>query len=98
MEPGDFQSTLDKVCYHYDEPFGDSSALPTSHVARLAAAHVKMVLTGDGGDEVLSGYPAYQVEKLAGTYGKVPAVARRAARVGTGGGSNAHPRQDPVRR
>lgn len=78
VEPDDFQSTLDKVCYHYDEPFGDSSAVPTGHVARLAAANVKMVLTGDGGDEVLSGYPAYQVEKVAGAYRKVPAVARRA--------------------
>jgi asparagine synthase (glutamine-hydrolysing) len=78
VEPGDFQSTLNQVCFHYDEPFGDSSAVPTGHVARLAAANVKMVLTGDGGDEVLSGYPAYQVEKVAGAYGRVPAVARRA--------------------
>lgn len=78
VEPEEFQSTLKQVCFHYDEPFGDSSAVPTGHVARLAAAHVKMVLTGDGGDEVLSGYPAYQVEKFAGAYGRIPALARRA--------------------
>jgi asparagine synthase (glutamine-hydrolysing) len=36
-----------------------------------------MVLTGDGGDEVLSGYPGYQVEKVAGTYARVPAIARQ---------------------
>ncbi len=78
VEPDDIQRTLDKVCFHYDEPFGDSSAVPTAHVARLAAGHVKMVLTGDGGDEVLSGYPGYQVEKLAGAYGAIPGLARRA--------------------
>jgi asparagine synthase (glutamine-hydrolysing) len=78
VEREDFHSTLKKVCHHYDEPFGDSSAVPTGHVAHLAAAHVKMVLTGDGGDEVLSGYPAYQVEKVAGCYRRVPAPARRA--------------------
>jgi asparagine synthase (glutamine-hydrolysing) len=77
VEPGDLESTLNQVCLHYDEPFGDSSAVPTGHVARLAAASVKMVLTGDGGDEVLSGYPAYQVEKFAGAYGKLPAIAHR---------------------
>ncbi|MBL8202147.1 MAG: asparagine synthase (glutamine-hydrolyzing) [Chromatiales bacterium] len=78
VEPGDLQGTLDQVCRHYDEPFGDSSAVPTGHVARLAAGHVKMVLTGDGGDEVLSGYPGYQAEKIAGAYAKVPGLARRA--------------------
>lgn len=56
VTPDDLGVALEQVAFHYDEPFGDSSALPTSHVARLAARHVKMVLTGDGGDEVLSGY------------------------------------------
>jgi asparagine synthase (glutamine-hydrolysing) len=78
VEPEDLRSTLAKVCHHYDEPFGDSSAVPTGHVAHLAARHVKMVLTGDGGDEVLSGYPAYQVEKLVSRYQRVPAMARSA--------------------
>lgn len=80
--PDDLDEALQKVAFHYDEPFGDSSALPTGHVARLAAAQVKMVLTGDGGDEVLSGYPAYQVEKLAAAYGRVPAPLRHLATAG----------------
>jgi asparagine synthase (glutamine-hydrolysing) len=44
----------------------------------MAAQHVKMVLTGDGGDEVLSGYNAYQIEKFAATYQKVPSFLRDA--------------------
>ena len=85
VSPDDLQAALQQVAFHYDEPFGDSSALPTSHVARLAARHVKMVLTGDGGDEVLSGYPAYQVEKLAGSYLRIPHPVRRAAELLVGG-------------
>jgi asparagine synthase (glutamine-hydrolysing) len=85
VSPDDLELALQQVAFHYDEPFGDSSALPTSHVARLAARYVKMVLTGDGGDEVLSGYPAYQVEKLAGTYQRIPRSLRRCAEVLVGG-------------
>jgi len=85
VSPDDLEAALHQVAFHYDEPFGDSSALPTSHIARLAARHVKMVLTGDGGDEVLSGYPAYQVEKLAGSYQRIPRSVRRCAEVLVGG-------------
>jgi asparagine synthase (glutamine-hydrolysing) len=71
----DLETTLSHVLYHTDEPFGDTSAIPTSSVAMHASAHVKMVLSGDGGDEVLSGYNAYQTEKLA----RYMAYAPRAA-------------------
>lgn len=63
--PGDFSEAIDKVALHYDEPFGDSSAIPTDFVSRYAAQKVKMVLTGDGGDEALSGYNAYKGIKIA---------------------------------
>jgi len=72
VEPDTFEQSLQKVLHHYDEPFGDSSAIPTGHVSRHASQHVKMVLTGDGGDEVLSGYTIYQGEKFSAQYQRLP--------------------------
>jgi len=71
-----FDDALDRTLRIYDEPFGDSSAIPSAQVCEFAAQHVKMVLTGDGGDEVLSGYPAYQAEKFGQLYQRVPGVVR----------------------
>ncbi|MGQ0720927.1 MAG: asparagine synthase (glutamine-hydrolyzing) [Candidatus Eiseniibacteriota bacterium] len=78
VEPGMFDEALERVVRHYDEPFGDASAIPTGHVSALAAREVKMVLTGDGGDEALSGYTQYQGEKFAGQYRRLPAPVRQA--------------------
>ncbi|MBX3008345.1 MAG: asparagine synthase (glutamine-hydrolyzing) [Melioribacteraceae bacterium] len=69
-----FYDSLKKVAFHYDEPFGDSSAIPTGCVSKFAAEHVKMVLTGDGGDEVLSGYSSYQGIKFAQIYKALPNI------------------------
>jgi asparagine synthase (glutamine-hydrolysing) len=72
-----FDEALNKVLHHYDEPFGDASAIPTGHISKYAAEYVKMVLTGDGGDEVLSGYTIYQGEKFARQYQSLPSMIRK---------------------
>jgi len=72
-----FDYALNKVLYHYDEPFGDSSAIPTNYVSNYASERVKMVLTGDGGDEVLSGYNSYLGLKIISNYNKLPGIIRK---------------------
>ena len=60
MTEQDAMERIADMFYYYDEPFADSSALPTMLVSQLAAKHVKMVLTGDGGDEQFMGYGMYR--------------------------------------
>ncbi|HUX56207.1 MAG TPA: asparagine synthase (glutamine-hydrolyzing) [Bacteroidales bacterium] len=74
--PEQFDEAIEKTLYHYDGPFGDSSAIPTGKVSKFASQHVKMVLTGDGGDEILSGYVSYQGMKLNSWYRSLPTPAR----------------------
>ncbi|MBI3502827.1 MAG: asparagine synthase (glutamine-hydrolyzing) [Bacteroidetes bacterium] len=78
VEPEVFDDELKKIISRFDEPFGDSSAIPTGYVSKIAAQKVKMVLTGDGGDEVLSGYESNRVEKFAEQYQHLPHIIRRA--------------------
>ena len=59
-----------------DEPFADPSIIPTYLVSRFARQHVKVVLGGDGGDEMLAGYSTLQAHRLAPIYRGLPAAVR----------------------
>jgi asparagine synthase (glutamine-hydrolysing) len=70
---------IDDLAWYLDEPFGDSSAIPTYMVSKLASEHVTVVLSGDGGDELFAGYDRYVVERRERKMGKIPAPLRQAA-------------------
>jgi len=65
------------VLGHVGQPFADPSLLPTALVSRVAAEHVKVALSGDGGDELFCGYERYHARTLLRWYMALPVAARR---------------------
>ena len=65
----DLGDMFERLVVHLDEPFADVSMFPTFSVSELAREHVKVVLSGDGGDELFGGYDAYQAQALAAKLG-----------------------------
>ncbi len=63
---------LPKLVWHYNEPFGDSSSLPTYYAAKEARPYIKVALNGDGGDESFAGYERYKGVKISRLFEKVP--------------------------
>lgn len=69
--------TLPGLAWHFDEPFADSSALPTWYVAQETRREVTVALTGDAGDELFAGYDRYRAVAVAAMVDRLPEAARR---------------------
>lgn len=71
LSEGDLKDNIDQILLNFDEPFADSSSLPTFLVANKTRQQVKVALTGDGGDEVFGGYNKYYMGKLNSKYSSI---------------------------
>jgi asparagine synthase (glutamine-hydrolysing) len=76
LREGNLLEVVDLALDRLDEPLADPSFLPTYLLSRLAARHVKVVVGGDGGDELWGGYPTYRAQRYARLYAVVPAWIR----------------------
>ncbi len=73
----DSVNLVQKLVTHFGEPFGDSSAIPTYIVSEFAARHVKVALSGDGGDELFAGYDSFALIEKRRVFDRVPRPLRR---------------------
>ena len=83
---------LPQLVWHYGEPFGDSSALPTYILSALTRRHVTVALNGDASDENFAGYDRYRASELARRVDTVPQPLRRlvATAAGAMAGRDSH--------
>lgn len=76
LEP-DVVETVEHLTSSLEEPFGDSSMLPTYYVSQMARQHVTVALSGDGGDEIFAGYDRYRIHANRRFFEHIPDWARR---------------------
>ena len=76
LDEADLEDGLRRVAAGFDEPLGDASTIPTHLLALAARKKVKVVLSGEGGDELFAGYPTYLGDRLASAWGRLPAPLR----------------------
>jgi len=89
---------LGKIAWHFDEPFADSSALPTWYLSEMTRRHVTVALNGDGGDESFAGYERYRLIPRWEQYGRIPRAVRRLIQAGLGAASGVGIGGNQVRR
>lgn len=78
VEP-DALGIIEKLAWHFDEPFADSSAIPTWYLSEMTRQHVAVALNGDGGDESFAGYERYRLSPQWGKYMRIPRAVRQGA-------------------
>ena len=76
LEP-DVVQTVEHLTSELEEPFGDSSMLPTYYVSQMARQHVTVALSGDGGDEMFAGYDRYRIHDERQVFERIPGWARK---------------------
>ena len=77
VEPEELRDLVPNLVRQFDEPFADSSAVPTYYVAKMARQEVTVCLSGDGGDEAMAGYPRYSKAIREGIVYRLPLELRR---------------------
>lgn len=75
---------IEELVWHHDQPFGDSSAVPTYLLSQLTRGEVTVALSGDGGDEIFAGYERFAAARVLEGYRRVPSWLRTPAEVATG--------------